>query len=489
MVCYTPLAWSAEAIALEQPPSIDGVLTEWGGARHLAIEPAADGVGLRGAFNGEADHQADIYIEWDAQYIYIAAVVEDDVLDVKPIPPSEHEWKGAAGQRKDRMFYYDHLKIFLRGPEIPLGYNLWISPGDTQGKAYAWGGRQRELPSETLPIRIATGHEPGLYTYEVAIPWDWLEIYPQPDMRLDGLFLFTDADDSALDIGDKIRAEKSNWIWWKGKVHLIGEPPGLKPPPQAAAESAAKKILPQIAADRVDAGIERMRRKQAVIAQKKAAEAKAADSAATRAAAQAKAQQQQLTQTTTTMTESESAVERTSATQPAFVSALLNRRLLAKRPVQELPAWVLACNADSSISNGQVDSLVGQLKTTLHRLFRDKVNSRTNGLVMSIAEYAGSRRDQARPFLRALLSGLVLRLKQPEEQAYQAIVAAAGRAGVEKEKAVGFVISVCQRTEKSYKDGKVKTTSDIINKSRREAGLKDAQVSDLLGILLVDWGN
>lgn len=474
-------AWGVVAIAVERPPIIDGALSEWGGAHHLAIRPAADGVGLRGVFNNGVDYEVDVYLEWDAQYIYIAVVVEDDVLDVKRILPSQQEWKGASGQRKDRMFYYDHLKIFLRGPEAPLGYTIWISPGINGETPYAWGGRQRQPGSEILPVHLSTGFEPGLYTYEVAVPWEWLAIYPQSDMRLDGLFLFVDADDSELDIGEKVRTEKSNWIWWKGTIDLSGKPLDLKPPVQVAVETAAKNVLPQVADERLDDAIGRMRRKQAKAAAKAATESTQAQVVI------ATVKNEQENPSPISQTESTISAKRETTEQTASVRALLNRRLLAKRPIPELPRWVLACNVDSKVRRTQLDSLVFQLKATLYRLFHDKINSRTDGLVMNIAEYAGTRRNQARPFLEALLNGLVHRFKDPEESVYQTVVTAAQRAEVDAPKALHFIIAMCELGEKGYREQKVSTTVDLIKKSRREAGLEDIQVRALLDVLLENW--
>ena len=69
-----------------------------------------------------------MHLSWDADSLYLAVSVLDDVLDRQPIGPGENVWEGPGGQRKDKMFYYDHLKVFLRGPEQPLGFNLWVAP-------------------------------------------------------------------------------------------------------------------------------------------------------------------------------------------------------------------------------------------------------------------------------------------------------------------------------------------------------------------------
>ena len=92
-------------------PQLDGVLVEWGAPERIAVVAGGDRVGVRGAFTSDEDHEADVYLMWDADYIYVAVAVVDDIIDVARIEPGKNEWKGPSGQRKDRMFYYDHLKI------------------------------------------------------------------------------------------------------------------------------------------------------------------------------------------------------------------------------------------------------------------------------------------------------------------------------------------------------------------------------------------
>ena len=123
-------------------PTLDGILVEWGAPERIGLVPGGERVGVRGAFSGPEDHEADLYLMWDADYVYVAAAVVDDTVDAQQIPPDKSEWRGPSGERKDAMFYYDHLKIFLRGPEQPLGHTIWLSPAN--GTPYLWGGMQRK---------------------------------------------------------------------------------------------------------------------------------------------------------------------------------------------------------------------------------------------------------------------------------------------------------------------------------------------------------
>ena len=132
-------------------PTLDGILVEWGAPERIGLVPGSERVGVRGAFTGSEDHEADLYLMWDADYVYVAAAVVDDTVDAQQIPPDKSEWRGPSGERKDAMFYYDHLKIFLRGPEQPLGHTIWLSPAD--GTPYLWGGMQRQQPTELAPVK------------------------------------------------------------------------------------------------------------------------------------------------------------------------------------------------------------------------------------------------------------------------------------------------------------------------------------------------
>ena len=93
----------ARAIDVAVPrvkPTVDGVLNEWGGFAAIDIAPAGDGVGLRGAFEDENDHWAAVHLSWDADSLYLAVSVLDDVLDRQPIGPGENVWEGSSAAKR-----------------------------------------------------------------------------------------------------------------------------------------------------------------------------------------------------------------------------------------------------------------------------------------------------------------------------------------------------------------------------------------------------
>ena len=457
-------------------PTLDGVLVEWGAPERIGLVPGSERVGVRGAFTGPSDHEADLYLMWDADYVYLAAAVVDDIVDAQQIPPDKSEWRGPSGERKDAMFYYDHLKIFLRGPEKSLGHTIWLSPAN--GTPYLWGGMQRRKPTERAPVKAGAAQRAQLYTFEVGIPWRWLGFYPQPDMVLDALFLLPDSDLPNEELRDKVR-QSNKWVWWQGKVQLKGRPPGLRllpPKQQVIAEIAEKKreiTVPKVVQQKPDEAKDRDGQdekrqdgqdlvgvEENLSGQKKiTAKVDSGDSGTVKAEERA----QEAVQTESVPT----------------IRSRLNRSLLAKR--KPAPDWVRALNDDEGVSQGQVDSLYYRLTHSLARLTADRINARTDGIVMDIAEYAGTWRAQAQHFLQQLLAKTLADLEQGQLQSQ--IANAAAEVGVDGDKAIRLVQSLCREALKIYADGKVASSETLIDKARRRAKLSEEQAQDLLAAL------
>ena len=85
----------------------------------------------------------------------------------------------------------------------------------------------------------------------------------------------------------------------------------------------------------------------------------------------------------------------------AELRARLNRGLLARSAVQSAPPWVRRV-AGEDLKREQVDSLYARLGETVARISRANISSRSDGLVMDMAEYAGVLRAQAQRFYRIL---------------------------------------------------------------------------------------
>ena len=483
-ICFAILAsavCSVAAAALDVParsvpPAINGGLNEWGASAWVPLDPAGAGVGLRGAYEEYPDHEADVFFYWDADFLYIGLSVVDDVVDGARILPAEQVWE-RGGQRKDKMFYYDHLKVFVRGPEQPVGYNIWAGPDP-----YLWGGRQLEEPELQPPVRLASRREEGAFTYELAIPWSWLKIHPQSDMRLTALVLVSDADAPDIELAAKIARDESAWIWWKGSLDLRGKPPGLKPPPEPV---EAEAVDPQADAPQVDTqlddAIERLKERQRAAA----AQAEAESGAAPQAVASAKDAGGQNAGAPSAVETPAPADTVEAAPSTASVVARLNRKLLARRTPKQWPAWAKGANQDESVSDAQVDSLLGQLTGQLYRLVDEGINSRTDGLVIDMAEKAGVRRGQARAFLQGLVAAADARSRRPEAAVY--LDSISDQAEVEPKKTSALLRGIFAEAQKNFERNRPTTTKALIDKGRRAAKLSDQEVRRVLRHLVAGW--
>ena len=141
--------------AVDWSVAVDGDLNEWGPAGCIALDPAADRVGHRGVFSGWPEQEADVCTSWDAANLYVAVAVTDDHLDAAQVPPARRKVR-ASGSEKNAMFFYDHLKVFLRGPGEDTGLNIWVSRCRGRGKPSPGGegsapSRRPGSPSWPLP--------------------------------------------------------------------------------------------------------------------------------------------------------------------------------------------------------------------------------------------------------------------------------------------------------------------------------------------------
>lgn len=458
---------------------VDGILREWGGAGTVALDPGGRDIGLRGVFRDADDHQADVFVMWDARHLYVAAAVRDDSLDARRVPPREREW--ISGRvRKDRMFYYDHLKVFVRGPGADVGTNLWVAPVTEAGRAYAWGGRQRQEPGDDVPVRAASAACWPVYTYEVALPWSWLGIHPEPDMVLDGLLLLTDSDRPRAEVWAKVAGGDGKWIWWQGRLELRGRPPGWQPSPEVE-EQLEAELAPEgweAQGERIQEAIERVRALRLAEARAESARQAAAEDSCDGPPAAALGTSPQAAARAPEDTAAVAAARRYAAAMRAVLT-----RVAQGPPEVILPVWTRGVEADSTLTPAQVDSYVVILTRTLSRLVRERTNGRIDYFVIDMASGAGTRRGQARGFLTSLISGYLDELEEPGSGESQRLAGAAQAAGVPVEGAHALVREVARRAQSVYGGGKVTTTDELIRQGRRRADLSSGQAEALLDAL------
>ena len=440
-----------------RPVALDGDLREWGEAASIVVEPAADGVGLRGVFPGGLDHEAIVLVQWDARYLYVAAAVHDDTLDAAWIAPGEREWHGPAGERRDRMFYYDHMKLFVREPGADAGYNLWFAPpvgaGPGPARPYWWGGRQRRLPVERPPVEAASQVRGRARTFEMAIPWTWLGAWPQPGDEFDALFLFVDSDQPERPVGAKIGGGGGRWIWWEGPLVLRGTPEGLRPRPEPEEKVTRRTV-------RVAAGPPDPRVQEAI------ARSRRADSAAAAAPAADPAPRTPPEPRPDTPLEAVTAeVPGAPAEAPSSGAAVapaggqaggrgslrarLARQRLARQAAVRAPDWIRRLERDSRLSEAQVDSYYVVLRRHLRRIVVDDLSVRVDIFVVDMADAAGGGRMQARRFLVDLLKHVEDRA---DETALEWYARAAQRLELEAGTVRSFVEALGSRSRRLFED-------------------------------------
>ncbi|MFC1525204.1 hypothetical protein ACFL6X_00145 [Candidatus Latescibacterota bacterium] len=240
-----------------------------------------------------------------------------------------------------------------------------------------------------MPIRAAGEVREPVHTYELALPWDWLELHPEPEMVLDALFLFTDSDHPQASLRVKAGADRDKWIWWEGQVRLMGRPDGLEPPPAPEgplAASAGTEGLAASARERIRQAVLRSRQRDTrrpPVAVETVPDTSPAPSSV----------DGDLSPGGEEAGDGEGSVDR-AATEATRRYARSMRAVLARRPESgpATPTWVRQVHAGVDLTEAQVDSYVAVVTGTLARIQRQGINSRTDYLVIDMARGAATPR-------------------------------------------------------------------------------------------------
>ena len=464
---YVALALSQQAAAVDielakWPLAIDGYLTEWGGVLPIVLQPGGEDIGLRGAFNGIDDHEADAYAVWDEDSLYVAVAVNDDAVVIAKIRPEDQVWTGAGGQRKDRMFYYDHLKVFIRKAGSNVGHNIWVTPKQPDGELYYWGHRQRSPPEEELPVSLAGELVRGTYTFEMALPWSWLEISPRAGTVFNAMILVVDSDLPGVAIEDKIAQEAEKWIWWTGEFRLSGHLPG--------SEDAE-------AVDRVPA--------EQRLQEKARAAARARLAAAARAQAEAEAESLAARR----LAQAESVAVSEAAARAAARAAAAEALAAQTAPAEEAsppgpPDWLLQIPRAPELTDEQVHAYLGFLQSDGLRLLRKRISSRTDYAIVDMAHAAGTQRLPAREFFVNMLVAIEDALPVADGWVRPALESAAQDAGVAPDAAVALVREIVIHVRRGLEKHKPVTTGEAVDRAAKKAGISADEANALLEVLL-----
>ncbi len=176
---------------LTTPPTLDGDWSEW---KDITTEyPAASIVYGRNNWTNADDLAGSFHVGWDANYLYIAVKVRDDVYV-----------QNATGEN---LFRGDSVEIlldtklqedFYYAQPSPDDFQLGISPGrgDINGtkEAYLW---QPTNIAGSRDVRVASRLEAGVWRMEAAIPWNVFETVPTEGMHMGFAISISDNDNSS----------------------------------------------------------------------------------------------------------------------------------------------------------------------------------------------------------------------------------------------------------------------------------------------------
>jgi len=446
---------AADAVIPPIDMELDGYLREWGPAERIPLAPGGKEIGLRGVFSDEGDHEADAFAMWDATYLYFAVAVSDDQIDFGRVRPQDKIWHGPQGARKDRMFYFDHLKIFVRGQGAAFGHHVWVGPKWDDLPPYAWGYQQRQAADEDVPVLLGSEQIESVYTFEVAIPWSWLGIDPGPGMFLRTSILLVDSDLPGVEIEEKIAREQSKWIWWDGDLKLTGElPVQVVDLPPVEGPTSAEDARQQEAEETPATALAR---------------------AGFRASDDTLSAPQVPPPPDTIRPEPA----------PVHLRDRFEKALRGEQPArEELPAWIRAIPRDE-LQETHVVSYVSTIRKTLARLVRGRTTAHTRVIIIDMALEAGTMKFLARGFLLGLLAAVQAELEEGKGSDVSATVSrAAGDVGVNGGTALQFVRMDAKREYEGLEKEKKMTTADIIAHAAKRSGLERDKANELLEALV-----
>jgi hypothetical protein len=176
-----------EARYMDNPPSLDGNLSEW----ELPAYPVRNVVFGAGARAGDDDLSASVMVGWDSANLYVGARVNDDRY--------VQEARGVnlfKGDSLEILFDADLAGDFNATSLSADDYQLGISPGSPypgeNPEAYLWYPSSRQ--GGRLEVRIASRAREGGYDVEVAVPWSVFGVSPNNGDAFGFAFSVSDND-------------------------------------------------------------------------------------------------------------------------------------------------------------------------------------------------------------------------------------------------------------------------------------------------------
>ncbi len=154
------------------PPTLDGDLSEWSNAKTFPVHSIV--FGKDNWFNN-ADLQGNVQVGWDANNLYIAIKVSDDLY--VQIARGEDIYKGDSLEiLMDTNLQSDFYVKSLSADDYQLGISPGLHTPGNRPESYLW------FPASLAGARtvnLFAGAISGGYVVEAAIPWNIFNVTPQ----------------------------------------------------------------------------------------------------------------------------------------------------------------------------------------------------------------------------------------------------------------------------------------------------------------------
>ncbi|RPI27819.1 MAG: hypothetical protein EHM61_07170 [Acidobacteria bacterium] len=198
---------------------IDGFVQEWEGIQGLRLEAGSPGVQAEAISQAE-DVNVIVKAVWDKENLYLALQWKDNTWDIEQVLRQQAVWLSPQQQRRDRMLFYDFLKIQIS--DIDFDYVLWLTPRINNRGPYSWGrllAGGKRMEKATSPPAISSRQADGTATVEILFQWSELQTKPKEGKALPLTLLLADSDLPGKPLELKLKQLKS--LVWTGTIKLM----------------------------------------------------------------------------------------------------------------------------------------------------------------------------------------------------------------------------------------------------------------------------
>ncbi|MFB3906299.1 MAG: hypothetical protein ACE15E_22880 [Acidobacteriota bacterium] len=198
---------------------VDGFLQEWDAVAGITLQSGAPDV--RSDSVTQADDVSVVAkAAWDEDNLWIALEWKDNTWDVEQVLRQQAVWVTPQQQRRERMLFYDYLKVQMIDPEFD--YLLWLSPRIENRGPFYWSrllSGAKRMERATSPPAISARQRGGAATVEILLPWRELHIKPKAGKSLPLSLVIADSDLPGKPLELKLSQLKS--LVWDGAIRLV----------------------------------------------------------------------------------------------------------------------------------------------------------------------------------------------------------------------------------------------------------------------------